>query len=119
MGDVDEYAMLSDEAKHEIDVKTQTLLTNAYNRAATYLRSHEQELHRLAEALVEHETLSAGEIRLAIEGNGSCIAQQRKEQAALEAPVDAVVRPTRIRKGDRDRNRDSRTASHEKPSVAE
>ncbi|CAL1154007.1 unnamed protein product, partial [Cladocopium goreaui] len=57
--DVDEYAVLSDQAKHEIDEKTQSLLTDAYSHAAEYLRSHEEQLHRLAQALIEFETLSA------------------------------------------------------------
>merc|ERR1711966_385143 len=60
--DVDEYAVLSDEAKHDIDMKTQALLSNAYARAAEHLKQNEKELHRLAEALVEYETLSADEI---------------------------------------------------------
>ena len=54
------------EAKHDIDTKTQTLLTNAYTAAAEYLKNHETELHRLAEALVEYETLSLPEVQLAI-----------------------------------------------------
>merc|ERR1712072_1190516 len=82
--DVDEYAVLSDEAKHEIDTKTQTLLTNAYQRAADYLRQHEKELHRLAEALIEYETLSADEIQLAINGKSTQIAVMRKEEEEME-----------------------------------
>ncbi|CAK0816285.1 unnamed protein product, partial [Prorocentrum cordatum] len=58
---VDDYAILSDEAKREIDQKTQRLLTDAYGRAAGILEAHKDELHRLAEALVEYETLSAEE----------------------------------------------------------
>merc|ERR1712227_266040 len=51
--DADEYAALSDETKREIDQKTQELMTTSYNRAARYLKTHEAELHRLAEALIE------------------------------------------------------------------
>eukprot|EP00930_Biecheleria_cincta_P069015 TRINITY_DN5680_c0_g3_i1.p1 TRINITY_DN5680_c0_g3~~TRINITY_DN5680_c0_g3_i1.p1 ORF type:complete len:744 (+),score=122.25 TRINITY_DN5680_c0_g3_i1:128-2359(+) len=79
--DVDEYAALSDEAKHDIDQKTQSLLTDAYARAAEYLKTHEQELHRLAKALLEYETLSAEEIKLAIDGDTETIAKQRAEEA--------------------------------------
>merc|ERR1712217_977925 len=92
--DVDDYAVLSDEAKHEIDQKTQSLLTDAYTRAADYLRSHEKELHRLAEALVEYETLSAEEIHLAINGNGQEIAKQRQSQA-WHSPSDTHAEPRR------------------------
>lgn len=79
--DVEEYSLLSNEAKKDIDRKTQHLLTSAYGRAAAYLKAHEQELHRLAEALVEHETLSAEEIQLAIKGQKDQIAKRRKEAA--------------------------------------
>jgi len=79
--DVDEYAVLSDEAKHEIDQKTQSLLNDAYTRAADYLRTHEDQLHRLAQALIEFETLSAEEIQLAIKGESSTIANNRKMEA--------------------------------------
>jgi len=83
--DVEDYAVLSDEAKHEIDQKTQSLLTDAYKRAAEYLRTHEKELHCLAEALVEYETLSAEEIQLAIKGNARQIAERRRDEASLES----------------------------------
>jgi len=78
--DVDEYAVLSDEAKHDIDQRTQSLLTDAYARAAEYLKTHENELHRLAKALLEYETLSAEEIKLAINGDSDVIAKQRAEE---------------------------------------
>jgi ATP-dependent metalloprotease FtsH len=82
--DIDEYAVLSDEVKHQIDTKTQSLMTNAYQRAADHLRQHEKELHRLAEALVEYETLSLEEIKLAIVGESTQIAVKRKEQEDME-----------------------------------
>mmetsp|Transcript_79251 Transcript_79251/g.183915 ORF Transcript_79251/g.183915 Transcript_79251/m.183915 type:complete len:746 (-) Transcript_79251:208-2445(-) len=88
--DVEEYAVLSDEAKHDIDQKTQFLLTDAYKRAADYLRTHEQELHSLAQALIEFETLSAEEIQLAIKGDSKQIAKQRKDEAASEVPLVKV-----------------------------
>lgn len=78
--DVDEYAVLSDQAKHEIDEKTQCLLTDAYSHAAEYLRSHEEQLHRLAQALIEFETLSAEEIKLAVEGRATSIIELRQRE---------------------------------------
>lgn len=84
--DMDEYAVLSDDAKHDIDSKTQSLLTNAYQRAADYLKQNEKELHCLAEALIKYETLSAEEIQLAIKGKATQIETLRKEQQdALKA----------------------------------
>merc|ERR1712232_682281 len=79
--DENQYAVLSDEAKRDIDLKTQDLLTNSYKRAASYLKAHEAELHQLAEALIEFETLDAEEIRLAIAGKREQIAQVRKQVA--------------------------------------
>jgi len=78
--DVDEYAVLSDQAKHEIDQKTQSLLTDAYAKAAEYLRSHEDQLHKLAQALIEFETLSAEEIKLAVDGSAAKIANLRQQE---------------------------------------
>lgn len=83
--DMDEYAVLSDDAKNDIDQKTQELLTNSYNKAAKYLRAHETELHLLAAALIEFETLDANEIRLAIAGSSEKIAELRKEAAERDA----------------------------------
>ena len=40
----------------------------SYQRAATLLRTYHREHKRLAEALLEHETLSAEQIELAIKG---------------------------------------------------
>merc|ERR1712050_6989 len=84
--DVEDYSVLSDDAKHDIDQKMQGLLTDAYQRAATYLKEHERELHWLADALVEYETLSAEEIQLAIKGDGKLIAERRKAEADSTVP---------------------------------
>mmetsp|Transcript_96950 Transcript_96950/g.252829 ORF Transcript_96950/g.252829 Transcript_96950/m.252829 type:complete len:532 (-) Transcript_96950:23-1618(-) len=85
--EVDEYSVLSDDSKHDIDKKTQTLLTNAYNRAASHLKAHEAELHNLANALIEYETLSAEEIALAIKGESAEIGERRKaEESRLKEP---------------------------------
>ncbi|CAE8729423.1 unnamed protein product, partial [Polarella glacialis] len=85
--ELDEYAVLSEEAKRDIDSKTQTLLTDAYFRAAEYLKTHETELHRLAKALIEYETLSAEEIALAIKGEDATIATRRNAEV-LQADKD-------------------------------
>jgi ATP-dependent Zn protease len=94
----DEYAVLSDEAKHAIDTQTQTLLTNAYQRAADHLKAHEKELHRLAEALIEFETLSAEEIELAIQGKKKQIGQKRNEMKDAEAAGVQRVKEQRNQK---------------------
>merc|ERR1711966_569935 len=65
-----------------------TLLSNAYARAAEHLKQNEKELHRLAEALVEYETLSADEIQMAIVGKSKQIAVIRKEKEDAEKIVN-------------------------------
>lgn len=100
--DVEEYAMLSDEAKHDIDSKTQALLTDSYAKAAEYLRTHEKELHWLAKALIEFETLSADEIQLAIKGEVDEIAVKRKSQVALEARSGPLEPSTKVAKEGKD-----------------
>eukprot|EP00927_Polykrikos_kofoidii_P066748 TRINITY_DN62312_c0_g1_i1.p1 TRINITY_DN62312_c0_g1~~TRINITY_DN62312_c0_g1_i1.p1 ORF type:complete len:758 (+),score=141.32 TRINITY_DN62312_c0_g1_i1:96-2369(+) len=97
--DVEEYSMLSDEAKRDIDQKTQALLTNAYKRAANYLKQHERELNSLAEALIEFETLSADEIKLAIDGQTVQIGELRKEALKTsEIKTDADTPPPKVSK---------------------
>eukprot|EP00747_Dinoflagellata_sp_TGD_P091417 gnl/TRDRNA2_/TRDRNA2_165042_c0_seq1.p1 gnl/TRDRNA2_/TRDRNA2_165042_c0~~gnl/TRDRNA2_/TRDRNA2_165042_c0_seq1.p1 ORF type:complete len:804 (+),score=129.48 gnl/TRDRNA2_/TRDRNA2_165042_c0_seq1:316-2412(+) len=66
--DLHDYQVLSDQAKHDLDNRSHVLLRNAYTRALELLRQHQDELHRLAEALMEYETLDAEEIKLAING---------------------------------------------------
>lgn len=127
--DVDEYASLSDEAKHDIDQKIQSLLSDAYNRAAGYLKAHEKELHSLAKALLEYETLSAEEIKLAISGDSETIAKQRaieaestkKEMANLSpkeaSPVRSRREPRRPARGE-DGKKEKRPES-KKPETEE
>jgi len=88
--DANDYAVLSDEAKHEVDTRTRSLLNDAYQRAIDYLKKHEQELQSLAEALIEYETLSAEEIQLAIQGKTKLIGLARQEEASREKlPITA------------------------------
>ncbi|KAH9951246.1 ATP-dependent metallopeptidase Hfl [Amylocystis lapponica] len=54
----------SDEIEHEV----RSLLIAGESRVQELLKSKEQELHRLALALVEHETLDADEVRKVIKG---------------------------------------------------
>ena len=52
----------SDRTAHVIDEEVTRILDQQAARAATELRHHEAQLHALAAALLEHETLDAGEI---------------------------------------------------------
>lgn len=108
--DLDEYAVLSEECKRDIDMKTQALLTDAYDRAMDHLKKHEKELCRLAEALIEFETLSGEEIQLACKGKAKVITQRRKEESSRESEAKRQMdlRADEIREARKAESPDSR-----------
>jgi cell division protease FtsH len=55
--------MMSDETSKLIDKEIRTLVDGAHTRATEILRSQEDKLHLLAQALLEYETLTGEEIR--------------------------------------------------------
>jgi len=59
---------LSSRRKDEIEEEVTNLILAGQNRAASILTSRIDELHRLAHALVEHETLDSNEVRKVIKG---------------------------------------------------
>ncbi|CAG8458315.1 11153_t:CDS:10 [Paraglomus brasilianum] len=65
--DEDMY-QLSAQTKLVIESEIRSLVESAQQRAANVLKTHKDELQRLAEALVIHETLTQEEIELAIKG---------------------------------------------------
>jgi ATP-dependent metalloprotease FtsH len=115
---VDDYAILSDEAKREIDQKTQRLLTDAYGRAAGILEAHKEELHRLADALVEYETLSAEEIDSAIKGHSEHIKQRREQQARRLAAGEPEGSEARGESGGQRRKQQGEAAVREPKKLA-
>ncbi|KAG0360615.1 hypothetical protein BG005_010312 [Podila minutissima] len=64
----EDMAVLSTPTKQLIESETKSLIEAAQTRATLLLKTHKEELHRLAKALVEYETLTQEEIRRAIEG---------------------------------------------------
>ncbi|KAF9972060.1 hypothetical protein BGZ73_004896, partial [Actinomortierella ambigua] len=64
----EDMATLSTPTKQLIEAEVKALIEAAQARAAQLLKTHKEELHRLAKALVEYETLTQEEIRRAIEG---------------------------------------------------
>ncbi|KAF9164844.1 hypothetical protein DFQ26_000975 [Actinomortierella ambigua] len=64
----EDMATLSTPTKQLIEAEIKALVEAAQARAAQLLKTHKEELHRLAKALVEYETLTQEEIRRAIEG---------------------------------------------------
>ncbi|GBQ24447.1 cell division ATP-dependent metalloprotease FtsH [Gluconacetobacter sacchari DSM 12717] len=59
---------VSEETVREIDDEIKRLIDSAYARARTMLIEHVEDLHRLANALLEYETLSGEEIRQVLRG---------------------------------------------------
>ncbi|KAG6605772.1 ATP-dependent zinc metalloprotease FTSH 11, chloroplastic/mitochondrial, partial [Cucurbita argyrosperma subsp. sororia] len=64
-----------------IDVEVVSLLKDAYDRVTALLKKHENALHALSSALLEHETLSAEEIK-------RILLSYRNEQVELEEEED-------------------------------
>lgn len=58
---------MSDETAKKIDSEIRQLIDNSYDRAKQVLTDHEDQLHALANALLEYETLSGEEIDELIE----------------------------------------------------
>jgi cell division protease FtsH len=58
----------SESTAMEIDLEVKRIVMNAYNRSKGLLTEHMDELKRLAEALLEHESLSGDEIDKVIRG---------------------------------------------------
>jgi cell division protease FtsH len=53
---------LSNEVAAAVDEEVRFLITQAHDEARTILTTHEDALHRIAEALMEHETLDASAV---------------------------------------------------------
>lgn len=63
-----EWRDRSEEYGDEVDDEVREVLRAAYDRAMKVLKEHEKELHLLAEALVERETLGVEEVKIIIGG---------------------------------------------------
>jgi ATP-dependent metalloprotease len=68
MFDKEDYSNVSSETRKIIENEVKSLIEGAYERAMRILSEKSTELHRLAEALLEYETLTREEIELVIKG---------------------------------------------------
>jgi cell division protease FtsH len=59
---------MSDETAKAIDKEIRRIVDGGYERAREVLTTHEDQLHTLAKALLEYETLSGDEIKTVLEG---------------------------------------------------
>lgn len=55
-------SQISQETKREIDLEVRRIIQDAYERVKKQLTQHQKELHALAQALVEYESLSGKEV---------------------------------------------------------
>ena len=60
--------VVSEETAKLIDSETKHLVEEGHERARDILKKHEKELHKLAEGLLEYETLTGAEIRDLLDG---------------------------------------------------
>mmetsp|Transcript_8486 Transcript_8486/g.25505 ORF Transcript_8486/g.25505 Transcript_8486/m.25505 type:complete len:733 (+) Transcript_8486:280-2478(+) len=77
---------LSSETRACIDAEVKKLVDDSYQRALNLLKKHQKELHNLAAALLDLETLSGDEVRLAAKGQ---LKKVKKEVIVTEVPLTA------------------------------
>ncbi|KAI0699712.1 ATP-dependent metallopeptidase Hfl [Cytidiella melzeri] len=87
---------ISPQKLDEIEAEVRGLLTAGESRVAALLKEKEVELHRLAAALVEHETLDAEEVKKVISGEPiRAITEVIKEDLSqMEAAAATAASPT-------------------------
>jgi cell division protease FtsH len=59
---------MSDQTASIIDAETRRIVDEAYDDATKILKKHDDELERLAQGLLEYETLNGDEIKIIVEG---------------------------------------------------
>jgi cell division protease FtsH len=65
---VNRSRQMSNETAQLIDKEIRDVVENGYNRAKHLLDEHRDQLEKLAQALLEYETLSGDEIKKVVEG---------------------------------------------------
>jgi cell division protease FtsH len=66
--EIAQHRDFSEETARQIDQEVRRLIDEAYKSAYSLVESHSDAMHRLANALLERETIDAEEVRLLIEG---------------------------------------------------
>ncbi|KAG8051572.1 hypothetical protein GUJ93_ZPchr0001g32828 [Zizania palustris] len=78
----DDGKSMSTETRLLIEQEVKKFLEKAYNNAKTILTKHNKELHVLANALLEHETLSGAQIKKIL----AQVNNEQQQEHAVEAP---------------------------------
>jgi len=79
----------SEQTAREIDDEVQRIVKNCHSRANKILNEHEEELHRVASALLERESLDADDIKILL-NNGTLppIKKKNNNNAPEPSPAD-------------------------------
>ena len=80
---------MSEETARLVDEEIKTLVMNAYNGATKLLKEHQKDWEKLAEALIEYETLTGEEIKDLLDGKPinkdaeAPVAEEKRTQASI------------------------------------
>ncbi|EIW66253.1 hypothetical protein TREMEDRAFT_35079 [Tremella mesenterica DSM 1558] len=85
----DEAYYLSGKKKDEIESEIRSFLEKGMSRAQKILKTNEDQLHKLAAALVEYETLSNDEVKLVLQGRKLDRTTNQGERLVGEAEKEA------------------------------
>ncbi|UCF07123.1 MAG: ATP-dependent zinc metalloprotease FtsH [bacterium] len=77
----------SEQTAREIDEEVKGIMDECYNRAKAILTEHEEQLHKVALALLEREVLDAEEIKILL-NNGTLPPPPPRKQAATREPKE-------------------------------
>jgi hypothetical protein len=91
MVDVSDPAVSSD-TKRMVEEEIQALLEGAYSRTQALLKKHSKELHQIATALLEQETLTGDELRSICSGKPGTPKPAKTTKPIRQAPKPVQVR---------------------------
>jgi cell division protease FtsH len=81
--EIAQHRDFSEETARQIDQEVRRLIDEAYQSAYSIVDAHKDAMHRIANALLERETIDAEEVRLLIEGK-----ELPEMRSALASPSD-------------------------------
>jgi cell division protease FtsH len=81
--EIAQHRDFSEETARQIDQEVRRLIDEAYQSAYSLVDSHQPAMHRIANALLERETIDAEEVRLLIEGK-----ELPEVRSSLASPSD-------------------------------